>query len=296
MSFVKISCAWLYVITKYGYPPSIEDTIRAFEEIAKMGFTAAEVEAVGEKNLDEVIGNKDKIKKTVGDLGVRIVNLVPVFPDIVSFDKERRKRAKLNFEKAADVASYLGCDTIQLDSYFPPVQVNGDIPYENQIEFATRVNAAIPIGFQWEDFWHVLVDTVGWCADIAQREGLRLCVEPRVGESVSNTDAMLLLLRDVGSSNLGVVFDTAHLFAQKEILALSIAKLKDKIFYVHASDNDGKENLHLGLGKGAIDWNNIILTLQQVGYKGYIGIDIGNVPDIDHEMIESKEYLERLLG
>ncbi len=292
---MKISCAWLYVITKYGYPPSIDNTLKAFKDIADMGFTAAEIEVVGENNLAEIIEIKDEVKKLVGELGLKIINFVPVLPEIVSFDKSKRSKARVNFEKAVRIASYLGCHTIQIDSYFPPICVEEDIPYKSSIEFGMKINASIPVGFQWKDFWSLLTDSVGWCADIAEKEGLRLCVEPRVGESVSNTDAMLMLLRDVNSSNLGVVFDTAHLFAQKEILPLSVVKLKDRIFYVHVSDNDGRENLHLGLGSGAISWEILIATLRQIGYEGYVGIDVGNVPYIEQEMIRSRQYLKKLL-
>ena len=35
---MKISCCWLYAISKYGYPPSIPDTYRAVEEMAALGF------------------------------------------------------------------------------------------------------------------------------------------------------------------------------------------------------------------------------------------------------------------
>lgn len=73
-------------------------------------------------------------------------------------------------------------------------------------------------------------------------------MEPRVGEIVSNTDALLRLMDAVGDENFGALLDTAHLHAQKEILPLSIEKLSSRIYYVHVSDNNGRVNEHLGLG------------------------------------------------
>ena len=126
---------------------------------------------------------------------------------------------------------------------------------------------------------------------MAKEAGLKLCVEPRVGEMISNTDSALRLLDHVKSDNLGVVLDTGHLNAQKEILPLSVEKLGDRIFYLHVSDNDGKTNEHLGLGRGNIDWEGVFSALKKHGFDGYVGLDIGKIPNLDEEIIRSKEFL-----
>jgi sugar phosphate isomerase/epimerase len=115
-----------------------------------------------------------------------------------------------------------------------------------------------------------------------------------VGELVSNTDAFLRLWEHVGSDNFGMVLDTGHQNAQKEILPLSVEKLGKRIFYVHVSDNDGRTNEHLALGKGTIDWEGVFTALRKHGYDGYIAIDIGNVPDIEKAYIESRQFLEQM--
>lgn len=53
------------------------------------------------------------------------------------------------------------------------------------------------------------------------------------------------------------------LYAQKEILPLSIEKLGTRIYYLYVSDNDGRVNEHLGLGKGTIDWEGIFTALKK---------------------------------
>ena len=140
----------------------------------------------------------------------------------------------------------------------------------------------------------MLVDSFTRAAEMAKERGKKLCVEPRVGEMIANTDSALRLLDHVNSDNLGIVLDTGHLHAQKEILPLSVEKLGKKIYYLHVSDNDGKINKHLGLGKGNIDWEGVFLALKKHGFDGYVGLDIGNVEDLDREVIESKKFLEEL--
>ncbi|MEM2850045.1 MAG: TIM barrel protein, partial [Candidatus Bathyarchaeia archaeon] len=71
--------------------------------------------------------------------------------------------------------------------------------------------------------------------------------------------------------------------------------LGDLIVYVHASDNDGRDNYHLGIGKGTIDWTGVLKALKKHGFKGFIGLDIGHVSNIEKEYVESKVKLEQLI-
>jgi sugar phosphate isomerase/epimerase len=124
-----------------------------------------------------------------------------------------------------------------------------------------------------------------------------LCLEPRVHESISNTDAILRLFDWVNSENFGAVLDCGHLHAQKELIPLSIEKLAEKIFFVHASDNDGRDNQHLGVGRGTIDWEGTLNALRKHNFNGYIAIDIGNLPpkyNLDEEIIKSIQYLQAI--
>ena len=41
---VKIGSTWGYVITKYGYPPSVPDIIKGLRETKALGFDSMEIE------------------------------------------------------------------------------------------------------------------------------------------------------------------------------------------------------------------------------------------------------------
>jgi D-psicose/D-tagatose/L-ribulose 3-epimerase len=138
------------------------------------------------------------------------------------------------------------------------------------------------------------VDSIGACADEADRAGLKFCLEPRVGEIVSNTDGLLRLMDAVDNENFGAVLDTGHQHAQKELLPLSVEKLGSRVHYLHVSDNDGQTNQHLALGRGTVDWDGIFLALKKHGFSGYVAVDVGHVPDLDAQVRESKAFLEKL--
>lgn len=291
---MKLSCCWLYAISKYGYPPSIDNVFKALKEMADMGFEYVELEGVREENLKEVYSNRERIKNYCENLGVKIINFCPIIPDIVSLDDKKRKKAKELFMLAIDIAKYFNCETIQTDSYTPPLEFIGEAPYKESISYGKQYRVKIDPTFNWEKLWDVLVDSFRFASETAKSSGLKFCLEPRVGELISNTDALLRLMDHVKSDNFGAVLDTGHQNAQKEILPLSIEKLGNRIFYLHVSDNDGKINEHLPLGKGNIDWEGVFLALKKHNYQGYVAIDIGNVPDIEKAYIESKKFLETL--
>ena len=292
---MKVNCCWLYAISKYGYPPSMPDTYRALEGMAALGFDAAELEGVREENLRAVAAVRSEIRRRCTDLGLRIVNFCPVLPDLTSPDPAERRHALDLFRLGVELAEYFESRLIQVDSYAPPIEFVAHRPYDNAIEFQRQFDVRIPAEFSWDRTWNVLVDAVRACAAIAREAGLRLAMEPRVGELVSNTDALLRLMDHVAESSFGAVLDTGHLHAQKEILPLSVEKLARRIFYVHASDNDGRDNVHLAPGRGTVDWDALVRGFRRHGFDGYIGIDIGGVPDLDDQYREGVAFIRAAL-
>ena len=291
---MKISCCWLYAISKYGYPPSLPDTHRALEDMAALGFSSVELEGVREDNLRAVHGERNALKQRCDDLGLRVVNFCPVLPDLVHPEKARRVHALDLFKLAVETATFFGCETIQTDSYTPPLEFVGDAPYREAIDFGKRFQVKVEPAFRWNDVWGWLVDSIGACADEADRAALKFCLEPRVGEIVSNTDALLRLMDAVDNDNFGAVLDTGHQHAQKEILPLSIEKLAGRVHYLHVSDNDGQTNQHLALGRGTVDWDGVFMALKKHGFSGHVAVDVGRVPDLDAQVRESKVFLEEL--
>ena len=101
-----------------------------------------------------------------------------------------------------------------------------------------------------------------------------MLVEPRVGEVVANSDAMLRMIEQVNDDNLGVILDIGHQYAQKELIPLSIEKLGRHMKYVHIADNDGRDNRHLVPGNGTVDWDEVFRLLKLKSFDGYFSVDL----------------------
>ena len=43
---IKVACGYTIPITKYGLPPTLENNLKAMEEVASVGFSALEMELI----------------------------------------------------------------------------------------------------------------------------------------------------------------------------------------------------------------------------------------------------------
>ncbi len=68
-----------------------------------------------------------------------------------------------------------------------------------------------------------------------------------------------------------------------------LTDFSDKIVHVHAHDNHGKSDEHLGVGYGNIDWDMVAKHLKRASFGKIVIIE--SVEHID----ESIQRLERLL-
>jgi sugar phosphate isomerase/epimerase len=291
---------WLYAITKYRYVPSLGDILAAIDDSKRLGFRYMELEGVGPQ-LYTVAEDRAEIKRRCQTNGVELIDFVPVLPDTVSTDPKKRRKALEDFRLGCEVAAYFDTGMVQADTFHLPVHV--EPPYDISKEFAfsySPPSVSVDPDF---DFWHffeeVLVRSIAECNDMAKDHGLKMCIEPRTWENISNAWALELLMREIGSGNLGAVLDVAHLAAQKMSPVQCAEMLGKRIFYIHASDSDFLTEDHLEVGAGKVDWEALLEALKKQGYEGFIGIDIGGKkelkPRLDTMYLNSKNHLESLM-
>jgi len=289
---VKISCCWMYAIGKYGFPPSLDQMLQAIREMAALGFQSIELEGVGFENLKMVVDNKERLKDACEAAGVQVVNFAPLLSEIIAVDDELRDQALSLFEEGVKSAAYLGSPFVWIDSYIPPLEWVSGGPMTQELKYGQEYQVRVPNDFSWGAFWTHFVGVVKRCNDIAKGNGVQLLIEPRVGEVTPNSDSLLRLIEAVDDDNFGVILDTAHQHAQKELLPLAVEKLGERIRYVHIADNDGRTNRHLEPGAGNIDWDGVFLALKKQGYDGYYAVDLEKLPDLEQKFLTSKRFLE----
>lgn len=107
--------------------------------------------------------------------------------------------------------------------------------------------------------------------------GLRLCIEnmfPRILSRVNPEDFVEIL---EAFPSLGLTLDTGHanIGSDRGQRALDfIERFPDRIGHVHANDNLGKEDNHLPIGTGTVDFPRIVKALKRIGYDETVTFEV----------------------
>ncbi|MDI6846902.1 MAG: sugar phosphate isomerase/epimerase family protein [Candidatus Bathyarchaeia archaeon] len=91
------------------------------------------------------------------------------------------------------------------------------------------------------------------------------------------------------NEDIGLVLDIGHANINGQIESF-LTTFADKIVHMHAHDNYGKSDQHLGIGHGNINWKKTAVLIKSISYKGTVVVE-----SIEH-VEQSMSKLKRLLG
>ena len=293
-----VSC-YLYVITKYGYPPPARDSRQYLEEMKALGFQSVELEGIRETHLGEMYDIRDDVAGWAKELELNIPIFCVVLPGLSSPNEAEREASLTLFEKGCDVAAALGSKGVLDNAPLPPYRFP-DIPIVRHYDEDVLRAAAVPEDLEWPAYWDQLVDAYRQACDIAASRNLTYQMHPCLGVLSATTDAFLYFHDAVKRDNLRFNLDTANQFMMQDNLAMSLIRLKGLVDYIHVSDNPGDRVEHLEPGKGSINWDVFFETIDRVGYAGHFGVDIGGhesrVDDLDRAYRTCAQWLEERIG
>ncbi len=292
----SIVCCYLYVITKYGYPPPAENTLKHLEEIKNMGFTSLELEGIHREHLLAVYDQRKQLSEKISASRLKVPYFCIVLPGLSAENKaERDKNLKL-FEKGCDIAVSLGSEGVLDNAPLPPYHFPENIPVVRHYDEDVLRLARISKNINCKKYWEGLVETYRIACEIAADKNLTYHMHPCLGVMAAGSESFLHFYDAVGKNNLRFNLDTANQYYLKENLSLALQTLVDLIDYIHLSDNRGNKVEHTIPGEGKIDWSSFFETLDLIGFSGHIGLDIGGeesgVTDIDNAYITSAKWLD----
>jgi D-psicose/D-tagatose/L-ribulose 3-epimerase len=85
---------------------------------------------------------------------------------------------------------------------------------------------------------------------------------------VSSTDELIALTRMVDHPNCRIMFDTFHANIEEKSIPEAIRKIGNLLVHVQLSENDRGT-----LGKGHINFPEILIALSEIGYSGMLSIE-----------------------
>lgn len=174
---------------------------------------------------------------------------------------EARERAVSLLREGMDMAAELGANFVTTC----PLADGYDYPF--QVDYPSA--------------WARFIETVK--AVVSHRDDVKLVLEfqphePHAKIMLSNVGKVLYVCAEVGLPNLGANLDIGHSFAAGESPAESAALLarKGRLFYIHTNDNTG-DGGDWDMISGSVHfwhWLELLLTLDRVGYDGWLGGDV----------------------
>lgn len=299
---MQVSCGSTYITNSYARRrggrfvalPTTEDLVDSLNWASSAGFGAMEFGFFSRMHLFSFERSDiEAITQGCRELNIKIPQVI--FPFIFQkFPTAESWRYTIeDFAKCIEISRELGAGIVELTS---PTVPDTELIWEGMYPEGPPANVVFHKRSAWSDVWNAFSSYVGELCDMARSNGLKLAIESRPTEMISNCDSMIALLAKVDSTNLGAVFDTGHHFAMKEMLPISIWKLGHSLFSVQLSDNDGVIQHHWAPGEGKIDWPSVLKSLLQETYDGYLGIESSGIGQNPSDFVRAKEFVENILN
>lgn len=259
---------------KYGamnFP--IKPLLKEIEEIGEMGFDYVELTMdPPEATPQKILQQKRMIRELLNRYGMGIVGHLPTFlwsADL--YESLRKVSLQENFD-AMEAGAELGIEKMVLH----PGYITG----------MGKFLMDKAKGYAFESIEAILKK--------ARSLGISLCIEnmfpqanflhqPHEFQPVFEAFSEILLALDIGHANLGggknKSFEFIHLYGYR-------------IGHVHANDNFGKEDSHLPIGAGIIDFERILRGLKETQYDSTLTLEVFS-RDRDYLKL-SKEKIKKM--
>ena len=234
--------------------------------------------------------------QTAAELGYDGVELMTARPDTLDAPSIRALVEQAGLEVSA-VSSGAQASLEKVTLLGDPEA--GSARLEALIRFAAAVGAPLVTigsfrgrlaGQGIEDGLDRLAEILTRSARTAELQGVRMVIEPLnryETDLIFNVGQGLSLIEAVGSSHLGLLFDTFHANIEEASLRGSLlqAAAAGRLWHVHIADSN-----RLAPGQGHIDFPDIYRTLAELEYSGYCSAELLALPDPHTAAAQTIQY------
>lgn len=127
----------------------------------------------------------------------------------------------------------------------------------------------------YEKAWELTVKMLKKACLLAKEYGMTLYTENlNLDHLTTDSKSLNRLLDDVDMDNLKIVFDIGHCNHNGYSITDDVLEAGARLWHLHLHDNFGKDNGHLPIGDGSIDFRAFAQALKQVDYKGLYMLEL----------------------
>jgi inosose dehydratase len=240
------------------------DALQAIADIGEVGYQGTEM---FDGNVADFAERPDELKNALRQAGLELVSVYTganfIYADILPDELHRVRRA-------AQLAAQFDAKRLVVGGGARRAAGTSDEDY-------TRLGHAL--------------DSV---CEIAEEYGLEASYHPHLSTIVENPDELKVIM---GRSRIGFCPDTAHLFAGGGDPAELIRTYPDRVRHVHLKDFQPEPFNFMPLGKGVLDFGDIIRAVAESGYSSWLMVELDSYDGDPKDAARiSKDYLEHLLA
>jgi sugar phosphate isomerase/epimerase len=191
------------------------------------------------------------------------IHSMGVYTNLIHPDASERRANLAYFEAMMKIARTMGVKFLATESgQYHPARQASEVPYYLQ-----------------QSVWTQMVDTVKQLADLADRHGVTVMLEPLYREFFCTAKRTRLFVEAIGSPRIRVQLDPANLLELNDLEEM-FDQLGPQIVSIHAKDHKLHVDAELPVGQGDIDYRKLVglvakrapnapLILDYVGPKDY---------------------------
>ena len=226
--------------------------IDRIEKVAAVGMKAFEFWGWSNKDIDAIRVAKDRFGLEIATFGADVGGPL--------VDPSNRDKLPEALKRSVEVAHKLDCKRMLVTT-------------GNEIQGVRR-------GVQHQS----IVDGLKVAAEIVEAEEITLCLEPlnvlvnHKGYYLYSSAEGFQIIEQVGSPNVGLLYDIYHQQITEGNLIATITANIDKITHFHVADVPGRHEP----GSGEINYRNVFKSISESGYEGFVGLEFWpECPDDD---------------
>ena len=238
----------------------------AFRIISKLGYSGVEILCDVPHAYPKFLREEDvnDIKNSLGTLDLEISNLNAFtlfaigdtyYPSWIDSDIARRKERRNHTIECIRLAKKLGAKNISTEPGGPILNSN--------------------LGLGKKELLKVFVSEIRQVLPFAEKERISILVEPEPTLLIENSKEFMSFIGNFDSDYLKLNFDIGHFYCVHEDPAELINRFSDYIGHFHIEDiSRDRVHNHLILGEGTIDFAGIFDSIKNIGYEGYVTVEL----------------------
>lgn len=141
--------------------------------------------------------------------------------------------------------------------------------------------------------YHFAVESLRRLCDYAAQRNVPMAIETVCffqTNFIYTLDEAAALIKDVGSDNLGVMYDLFQMYLEEKDVCEAIIRHMPLCRHVHVADSNRRAP-----GEGGMDIPRFMRTLKAVGYDGAVSVEIRPLPDQDAAHKAAADFMLPLL-